>query len=56
LFHCLDFGPEGWHNPRIPAKFISPDGKKLSVYTAGNLIRRELGLYRLRMIPGTLEV
>lgn len=56
LFYAQDFEPEGWYNPCIPAKFISADGKKLWLLTAGNFIRKELGLYGLWMIPMSLEM
>jgi hypothetical protein len=56
LFYAQDFEPEGWYNPCLPAKFISPDGKKLWIFTAGNFIRQELSLYELWMMPMTLEV
>lgn len=55
-FYTQEFEPEGWYNPCIPAKFISPDGKKLWIFTAGNFIRKELGLYGLWMIPMSLEL
>src|SRR5205823_5528204 len=35
LFYSQDFEPEAWYNPCIPAKFISSDGKKLWIFTAG---------------------
>lgn len=56
LFYSQDFEPEGWYNACIPSKFIGSDGKNLWVFTAGNFIRQELGLYGLWMIPMTLEL
>jgi hypothetical protein len=56
LFYSQNFEPEGWYNPSIPAKFISSDGKKIWLFTAGNFIRQELNYYGLWMAPMTLEV
>jgi hypothetical protein len=56
LFYSQNFGPEGWYNPSIPSKFISGDGKKIWLFTAGNFIRPDLNLYGLWMMPMTLEL
>lgn len=55
-FYSQNFEPEGWYNPSIPSKFISSDGKKIWLFTAGNFIRQELNLYGLWMMPMTLEL
>lgn len=58
LFHVQHFEPEGWYNPCIPAKFISPDGTKLWLFVAGlwTTCKTLDGYYGLFMIPVTLEV
>jgi hypothetical protein len=56
LFYSQNFEPEGWYNPSIPSKFISSDGKKIWLFTAGNFIRQELNLYGLWMMPMALEL
>lgn len=56
LFFSRDFEPEGWYNPSIPAKFISGDGRKIWIFSAGNFIRQELKLYGLWMMPMTLDI
>jgi hypothetical protein len=56
LFYSQNFEPEGWYNPTIPSKFISSDGKKIWLFTAGNFIRQELKLYGLWMMPMTFEL
>jgi hypothetical protein len=54
LFHRQEYDGEGFYNPGIPAKFISQDGRKLWIFTAGN--PPEAQFYRLNMIPVELRV
>ena len=53
LFHQHPADPQGFYNPHIPSKFISRDGRKLWVFTAGNA---GVQWYKLNMLPMTLEV
>jgi hypothetical protein len=54
LFHHQDYDAEGFYNPGIPAKFISEDGRKLWIFTAGN--PPDAKYYRLNMIPVELRL
>jgi|HubBroStandDraft_6_1064221.scaffolds.fasta_scaffold04808_1 hypothetical protein len=54
LFHHQDYEAEGCYNPGIPAKFISEDGRKLWIFTAGN--PPDAKYYRLNMIPVELRL
>jgi hypothetical protein len=54
LFHRQEFAPEGFYNPTIPAKFMSPDGRKMWILTAGDFATQ--AYYRLHAIPVTLDV
>ena len=54
LFHEQTIAPQGFYCPVIPSKFVSKDGRKLWLFTAGNPPDKRW--YRLTMIPVTLEV
>ena len=54
LFHEQTFDPQGWYCPVIPSKFVSKDGRKFWLFTAGNPPSKTW--YRLIMIPVTLQV
>jgi len=54
LFHREAYDIEGFYNPCIPMKFMSPDGRKFWIFTAGN--PPEAQFYRLHMIPMELQV
>jgi len=57
LFHRQVWDPEGFYNPCIPSKFISPDGRHFWIITAGDFSDQAPGgLYGLHMIPVTLEL
>lgn len=43
------FEPQGYYSPQICPKFISADGKKLKVFTAGDW-NNDL-FYRLTIVP-----
>jgi hypothetical protein len=48
------YDAEGFYNPGVPAKFISEDGRKLWIFTAGN--PPDAKYYRLNMIPVELRL
>jgi hypothetical protein len=58
LFHTQQFEPQGWYNPSIPSKFISPDGRQIWLFVCGDwtTAKRIDAMYGLWMIPVTLEV
>jgi len=58
LFHTQDFEPQGFYNPGIPSKFISEDGRKFWIFTAGDFTgyQQSNNFYGLNMLPVTLEV
>jgi hypothetical protein len=54
LFHIEEFAPTAFYNPSIPAKFISPDGSRLTIFCAGDFATQ--AHYALHALPVTLEV
>jgi hypothetical protein len=46
--------PEGFYNPTIPSKFISPDGKRLWLLTCGDFATH--AYYALHVVAIDLEV
>ena len=56
LFHVQDFEPDAWYNPSLPSKFISDDGHRMWIFTAGNFWRKDLDRYGLFMMEMTLQV
>ena len=48
-----DFSPQGYYCPEICPKFISPDGSKVWVFTAGNWNNGEV--YRLTLVPISIQ-
>ncbi|MCL6628316.1 MAG: hypothetical protein K6U00_01785 [Armatimonadetes bacterium] len=58
LFHRQRFEPEAWYNPCIPAKFISEDGLRFTMFVAGDWTTCDdpEGYYSLFMIPVTLSI
>jgi hypothetical protein len=54
LFHEQTIAPQGFYCPVIPSKFVSKDGRKFWLFTAGNPPDKRW--YRLTMIPVSLEV
>jgi hypothetical protein len=62
LFHCQDFS-QSWYNPALPSKFISPDGRSMWLFVAGdfmdfhanNVTETERSYYGLWVAPVTLE-
>ena len=57
LFHTQDFQPESWYNPCFPSKFISPDGRRLWMFVAGDFTDPGTRpFYRLHMIEVALDV
>jgi hypothetical protein len=57
LFHTQVWDPQGFYNPCIPSKFISSDGRRFWIITAGDFSDQASGgLYGLHMIPATLEL
>lgn len=54
LFHRQEYDAEGFYNPGIPAKFISEDGRKFWIFTAGN--PPDAQFYRLNTIPVELKL
>ncbi|MCC6123633.1 MAG: DUF4185 domain-containing protein [Pirellulales bacterium] len=59
-FGSQRFDPEGYYNPCVVSKFISPDGRNLAIFTNGNFFtareRGEKCIYRLTKIPCTLTL
>jgi len=53
-FHAQTFEPEGFYNPTIPSKFISPDGRRLWLLTCGDFATH--AHYALHLVPMDLEV
>lgn len=53
-FHTQEFAPEGFYNPTIPAKFVSPDGRNLWILTAGDFATQ--AYYALHAVPVSLEI
>ena len=54
------FSPEGYYNPCIVSKFISPDGLNLTILSNGSFMtagaENEACIYRLTLIPCTLTL
>ena len=57
LFHSQDWEPQGFYNPSIPSKFLSPDGRRFWIFVAGDFTGKGPGnVYGLNLIPVTLEL
>ncbi len=53
-FHSQMFEPQGFYNPTIPGKFISPDGRRLWLLTCGDFATH--AYYALHLVSLDLEV
>ena len=53
-FLTTDFAPEGFYNPVIPPRFISPDGRRLWVLTCGDFVTH--AHYALHVVPIDLNI
>ena len=53
-FFTQDFAPEGFYNPSIPSRFVSPDGTRLWVLTCGDFVTH--AHYALHIAPLDLEM
>ena len=55
LFHRQEFEPQSWYNPCVPSKFISDDGRRFWMFTAGDFTGQGHS-YGLNIIPVQLDV
>ncbi len=54
LFFSQDFAPEGFYNPSVPSRFVSPDGTRLWVLTCGDFVTH--AYYALHVAPLDLQL